>query len=202
MSLAAHEASHNYSDDRKAKRKTEKLDGVIYFMAPSAIVSHGRTKRRMLRIFENYLQGKSCEVFDDDTDVFLTDNDTVVPDMSIVCDKSIVKQNGIHGAPDLIVEILSPSTADRDRGYKKDLYERCGVKEYWIVDIKNKTIDVFWLTEAKYVLNKVYFLPDEDWLNDDRNDERDKIVYEFRTSLFDDLIIDIREVFEGIDDFS
>ena len=198
MSLANYEYPNGY----KEERRREKLNGVFYFMTPSATIPHGESSSNIEFIFKRFLRGRQCRAFGDKIDVFLTKDDTVIPDVMIVCNRDIIKENGIHGAPDLIVEILSLSTSKRDKGYKKDLYERCGIKEYWIVDTKNKTIEVYLLKDGKFNLDNLYFVPNEDWLNDDRNDERDKVVYEFKTSLFDDLIIDIREVFEGIDDFS
>ncbi|MCL2350620.1 MAG: Uma2 family endonuclease [Defluviitaleaceae bacterium] len=124
-----------------------------------------------------------------------------MPDVSVVCNKDIIKYNGIHGAPDLIVEILSPSTVKYDRAYKKDLYEQHGVKEYWIVDPKNMTIEVHILTDGKYILDNIYVKHSDHWLKHASKDELAEVVNTFKTSLFNDLIIDVREVFEGIDDF-
>ena len=64
--------------------------------------------------------------------------------------------NGIHGVPDLIVEVLSHGTEKKDRGYKKDLYEKCGVREYWLVDTENQTVEVYLLKNEKFVLDEVY----------------------------------------------
>ena len=76
----------------------------------------------------------------------------------IVCNKDIIKNRGIMGAPDLIIEVLSPGTTERDRGYKKGLYEKCGIKEYMIVDIGNRTIDAYYLNENKYSVKQVFTL--------------------------------------------
>lgn len=70
----------------------------------------------------------------------------------VVCNKDIIKKDGVHGVPDLIVEVISPSTAKKDKGYKKDLYETCGVKEYWLVDTDNRSIEVYLLKKIDLCL--------------------------------------------------
>lgn len=89
--------------------------------------------------------------------------DVVQPDIIYISKKrkSIIKADEVHGAPDTVVEILSPSTAQRDRVYKKKLYAKSGVKEYWIVNTDEKAIEVFTLKEtgygrvSKYKINQV-----------------------------------------------
>lgn len=87
---------------------------------------------------------QSGHVFVAPTDVILSDHDMVEPDVVFVAEKngSILKENNIQGPPDLVVEVLSPSTAQEDRGPKLDLYGRQGVREYWTVDIPARTIEV------------------------------------------------------------
>ena len=81
----------------------------------------------------------------------------MIPDVSVVCDKNIIKKNGIYGAPDLIVEVLSPSTLKYDWNYKFNLYEAAGVREYWIVDPKAKIVNIFLLQpDGKYDLGTMY----------------------------------------------
>ena len=93
------------------------------------------------------------------SDVHLSENDCVIPDVMIVCNSDIIKDNAIYGAPDLIVEVLSPGTEKRDRGYKKDLYERCGVREYWIVDPVSLTVEVYLLKMEGTSLTKCIGFP-------------------------------------------
>ncbi len=117
--------------------REELLRGEIYVMS-SPSVNHSRAASNIYYVFRNHLKQKTCKAFADGVDVYLTENDRVIPDAMIVCSKDIIHPDGIHGAPDLIVEVLSPSTAKNDKGYKKDLYERSGVKEYWIVDTHDR----------------------------------------------------------------
>jgi len=152
----------------------------------------------IVNIFKNYLRKKPCKVYNDSVDVYFSEKDRVIPDVSVVCDKNIIKKNGIYGAPDLIAEILSPGTAKNDKGYKKDIYEKYGVKEYWIVDPANFEIDVYLLKDGKYRLDRAYIIFPDYLLEKMTEEQKSKLQYKFKTSLFDDLIIDIEEVFEDV----
>ena len=136
--------------------RDEMLDGEIVMMSPRPAVNHNLAMGNIYRAFANLLEGKKCLPFADGTDVYLTPKDRVIPDVMIICRKEIIKRNGIHGVPDLIVEVLSHGTEKKDRGYKKDLYEKCGVKEYWLVDTENRVVEVYLLRDKKYVLDEVY----------------------------------------------
>jgi Uma2 family endonuclease len=135
----------------------EKLDGVIVAMAPRPEIRHHRADNRITRIFERHMEGKSCEVFGDGVDVFLTEKDNVVPDAMIVCNK-----------------------------------------EYWIVDVNNRSIEVYLLTEGKYEMHNLYITHPDWWLDAMKEEDKAALVYEFRTHLCDDMIIDIREVFQDV----
>ena len=75
--------------------------------------------------------------------MFLSENDHFVPDMMVVCDREKIHHDGIHGAPDLAVEVLSPSTMKNDRTHKKDVYAKYGVREYWLVNPTDRSIEVY-----------------------------------------------------------
>ena len=92
---------------RQGEYRSELIKGKIIMMSPSPITNHNRISRNITRIFDNYLDGKSCEVFADGLDVYLTAQDRFEPDCMVVCDPNKIKYNGVHGAPDLIVEVLS-----------------------------------------------------------------------------------------------
>ena len=184
--------AYKYEDIR-----TEMLDGKIYAMA-SASPKHARVSLRISKIFDNYLRGKRCEVFPA-VDVFLSENDTPVPDISVVCNKDIIKDKGLYGAPDLVVEILSRSTAKHDKVYKKALYGQHGVKEYWVVDPENHSIEVFLLQDNKLEFNDMYTLFDEFTLSRMCDTKKaELVVNEFKTSLFDDLVIKLEDIFEDV----
>lgn len=174
----------------------ELIDGKVVAMSPRPTINHNIIAGNVFTIFHNFLKGKKCIPFADGVDLYLSEKDRVIPDMMVVCNSDIIKKDGVYGAPDLIVEVLSPSTAKRDKGYKKDLYERSGIKEYWIVDPENRSIEVYLLRENRYELDNVYSIfPDYD-LNRMTPEELAEIQMEFKCSLYDDLIISVEEVFE------
>lgn len=104
-----------YKDDY---RICEMIDGVIVMMSPRPAVEHSTASFNIANIFKNYLRGKTCRAFNDGVAVFLDDKNYYVPDAMIVCDRSKIKHDGIHGAPDLVVEVLSRGTYRNDRGKK------------------------------------------------------------------------------------
>jgi Uma2 family endonuclease len=133
----------------------ELIDGVPYNMSPAPRARHQRTLGELHRQFANWLLGKPCQVFLAPFDVRLPDAgesddlvETVVqPDLSVICDKKKLDDAGCRGAPDLIVEILSPSTASKDLKVKFERYERAGVQEYWVIEPEGKTVQIFTLGE-------------------------------------------------------
>lgn len=176
---------------------TEVINGQEVLMSPRPALTHSAVAGNIHRIFSTFLRGKRCKTFFE-PDVFLDENNNFVPDVVIVCDRDKMK-NGIHGAPDLVVEILSPSTAARDRGIKKDIYEKAGVKEYWIVDTLAKSIEVYHLKDGRLALFDVYMVyPEGEW---ERMTEEQRAAARLsvKVSLYDDLLVDVREVFEDID---
>ena len=115
------------------------------FVTPSPEVPHQRVSRNLESLLHVHVSRERLgEVLAAPTDVVLSDTDVVVPDLVFVsaANAAIVTRKNIQGAPDLVVEILSPSTASIDRGAKRVLYERAGVREYWIVDPDAKTLEI------------------------------------------------------------
>ena len=123
--------------------RVELIDGVLYDMAPPT-VTHSRISLYLYRTAAEYIdrKGGNCEAFPDGVGVFLDDSDTncLIPDFSIVCDGSIIQEKGICGAPDFVLEILSPSSEIRDTVIKKKKYMESGVREYWIIDRKRRSV--------------------------------------------------------------
>lgn len=116
---------------RREERREELIGGKRVAMSPAS-AGHAYVSDNILRIFKNYLKGKTCIPFGHSLLVHLSEEDKFVPDVMVVCEREKIKPNGVHGAPDLVVEVLSPSTAKNDRTYKKEVYERYGVPEYWL----------------------------------------------------------------------
>ena len=137
-------------------RRWELIDGAAYAMSPGASFGHQSISGEIFRQLSNFLKGKSCKAFIAPFDVRLNANgadDTVVqPDVLVVCDRSKLESGkGVIGAPDFIVEILSPSSLRHDMIIKKRLYLQSGVREYWIVDPDHKMITKHILHDAGYV---------------------------------------------------
>ena len=186
--------AYNYDDDYRS----ELINGKIIMMSPRPVFNHVTVASNIYRIFANYLKGKSCTPFDDGFDLYLTKKDHFVPDAMVVCDPDKIHNDGVHGAPDLVVEVLSPSTAKRDKTYKKQVYEQCGVQEYWIVDVDSKRLEQYLLQEGQLQLVEVYSVyPDYIW-NKMTAEEQAAVPLELKCSLYDDLLIKLEDVFERV----
>lgn len=173
----------------------ELIGGTIRMMAPAS-AGHTYAADNILNIFKNYLKGKTCVPFGDGLLVHLTENDRFVPDMMVVCDRSKIRRNGVYGAPDLVVEVLSPGTAKYDRGHKKDVYESSGVPEYWIVDPIHRSIEVHLLQNSRYVLDNIYTLYSAEELEEMTDREKAGVATEFKCHLYDDLVIRLEDIFD------
>ncbi len=151
----------NWEEDERI----EIIDGDVFMMSPPATI-HQKVSGELFRQIANYLEGKSCEVFSAPFGVRLferngdkpEDVDTVVePDIIVLCDKSKLDEHGCKGAPDMAIEILSPSTRRHDKLIKFNLYQRAGVREYWIVDPYTSSVSVYLLGEdGKFALHEEY----------------------------------------------
>lgn len=179
--------------------KQEKIDGKVYYMSPSANPKHSEVIGNLYLVFRNYLKGKQCKVFMDNIDIHLDEesNNYVIPDMSILCDSTKFKDNGYHGIPSLIVEVISPTSIERDRYDKYKLYEKFGIKEFWLIDYKAETIEQFVLSNGSYQLHKLFALvSDYDYSSRFTEAEREAYTTIIKPTIFTDLEIDIKEIFE------
>lgn len=137
-------------------QRWELIDGEAFCMSPGPNRLHQKWLGELFAQFHVYLDGKPCEVFIAPLDVRLpesadaSDEETttvVQPDLMVVCDRDKLDDRGIKGAPDLVVEIISPSTAKRDITTKYELYQRQGVREYWLVYPNDRTLLVYRLAD-------------------------------------------------------
>jgi Uma2 family endonuclease len=129
----------------------EIIDGVAYNMSPAPSIRHQTIIGNLYSLLHRQLAGKSCRPFIAPTDVRLSETDVVQPDILVVCDPAKITPSHIEGAPDLVVEVLSPGTSARDLREKKWLYQRSGVREYWVADPLELYVQRFLLpSEGRY----------------------------------------------------
>lgn len=151
---------HNYREYRQWPEdvRHELIDGEAYLMAPAPSTEHQRITGDLFRQIANALVGRRCEAFIAPFDVRLPKNneadddiETVVqPDVTVVCDPAKIDSKGCRGAPDWIIEVLSPRTAAHDQTVKLSAYERAGVKEVWLVHPTDRIVMVYQLENARY----------------------------------------------------
>lgn len=161
----------------------ELINGVAYNMTPAPSVNHQRVSMELGRQFANFLSDKPCEVFSAPLDVRFSEpnekdediKNVVQPDIVVVCDSSKLDEKGCKGTPDLIIEIVSPSSASIDNIKKLQQYEKNGVKEYWIVHPIYKIVTIYKIME-----NGLYGKPET-------YSEKDKIEVELLKGLTIDL---------------
>lgn len=193
-----------YINDRNIKIKTELIDGKIFMMSPRPRVEHATVCTNIASEFRSYLKGKTCRAFCDGVDVFLDENNRFIPDTMIVCNPDIIKHDGIHGAPDLVVEVLSKTTAKNDRSKKKYTYAKYGVKEYWIVDVWSKSVEVYYNQDNWFVLDNIYYyLTDEEIaennnMSDNDIDKIKEYTDSIKVSICDNLIVKLKDIFEYV----
>lgn len=123
-------------------------------MSPSPLDVHQKVLDKLYRSLGNFVEEKDLGITRvAPYDVYLDNENAYQPDMVFVSKERLhfIQKNGLHGAPDLVIEILSPSTARYDQTVKKAVYERCGVREYWIVEPDTKKTTGFTLEAGKYV---------------------------------------------------
>ena len=177
----------------------EIIGGRVVMMSP-ARTDHQRVARNIARFFGNYLEGKTCEVFGDGALLYLSEENQFIPDGMIVCDPGKIREDGVHGAPDLVVEILSPSTASNDRIHKKDIYGQCGVREYWIISVRERSVEVYLPEGEQLVLKNVYTLYPAYLVRSMNEAEKTELLVEdFRCSLFPDLPIPLERIFAQVE---
>ncbi|HCM25765.1 MAG: hypothetical protein A2Z99_04225 [Treponema sp. GWB1_62_6] len=145
LPLTKSDSRFTYADYRlwPETERWELIDGIAWNMCAAPSRAHQELSGELHLLLRSWLKGKPCRVYDAPFDVLLPANpdesddevDTVVqPDLVVYCDRTKLTDAGARGAPDLVVEIISPWTIKKDLNDKFRLYERVGVKEYWVLD--------------------------------------------------------------------
>ncbi|RLB87728.1 MAG: Uma2 family endonuclease [Deltaproteobacteria bacterium] len=139
----------------------ELIDGEAYNMTPAPTTRHQVVVGSLYFLLRSLLAGKPCRGFVAPIDVVLSEHDVVQPDVFVVCDEKKITEANIQGAPDVVIEVLSPTTALKDRREKKRLYEKYGVKEYILVDPAGCYVERFLLADAGIYNSAEIFGPKE-----------------------------------------
>ncbi len=167
--------------------RVELIRGFIKKMSPAPKRIHQEISHNISGIFYSNFRHQSCKMYTAPFDVRLPipskkrDTTVVQPDICIVCDKSKLDEAGCNGAPDLIIEILSPGNTKHDVDTKFSLYEEAGVKEYWMVEPLEKLVFIYTLQNEKYIGLKPF--------------SEDETI---KSPLFPDLQISLKDIFEDI----
>lgn len=149
-------------------KRYEIIDGKLYLMSAPSVL-HQLIITELTVQIGNYLKDKKCKVFISPIDVRLSGNisnneeqNVVQPDIMIVCDNKKIAEKSIIGAPEMIIEILSPNNKKMDIFYKFHLYQKYKVQEYWMIDLQEKLVYVYLLNrEGIYTLPKIYEITEE-----------------------------------------
>lgn len=176
------------------RRRDEKVNGVVYDMSPTPGYQHGIINGNIYNIVKNGLKNSLCLVFMENLDFKYhpdVNDDYLCPDIMIVCDRKYLKGSSYSGVPKFIVETLSPSTAKRDKAEKKDIYEKAGVEEYWIVAPQG-SVEIYYLEDGRYILEQSYILQN-DKEDDDYNAET-----EIMLKAFPHIRMTLGEIFEDV----
>ncbi len=184
---------YTYADYREwpEDERWELIDGVAWDMSPAPSTSHQAVLGELMYRIQTYLRDSDCVLYVAPFDVLLPDADgqiddevpTVVqPDLSVICDRAKLTSWGCTGAPDWIIEILSPYTAHKDLHGKLELYQRHGVREYWLVDPGNRCLHVYTRgDDGRYSDPEVWVAPAE-----------------VRTAVLPGLVLDLITVFDAV----
>lgn len=181
--------------------KPYEIIGGKKIMAPSASAYHNHSMFELASIIKNYVRKNKCGyVFTDNVDVHLPDGSLYRPDLIVIKSENagiIDWQKTITGVPDMVVEIISHSSKNRDLNIKKDTYEKNGVKEYWIIDPFFKSVLVYLLRDGKYFFDGEYiYFTDKEEFEEMPEEEKANIKSEITLSIFPDLTVKLEDIFE------
>ncbi len=181
---------------KNESRKQEKMNGVVYDMSLSPGYRHGVINGNIYAAVKRGLKDSLCLVFMENLDFRYQpeeNDDYVIPDVMVICDRKHLKGGSYSGVPKFIVETLSPSTALRDKTDKLSAYEKAGVQEYWIVSPQGKSVEIYYLAQGKYVLTYNYILQDDE---EEDHYNADTVI---ALKEFPHISMELREIFEGLD---
>lgn len=170
------------------------MNGIVYDMSPSPNYRHGIINNNINTIIKTGLKNSLCLVFMENLDFKYhpeENDDYVVPDIMVICDRKHLKGGSYSGVPKFIAETLSPSTVMKDRTEKMAAYEKAGVEEYWIVS-QQGAVEIYYLESGKYILRYSYIL------ENDREDEHYNAETVISLRGFPHITMTLGEIFESL----
>lgn len=190
------ERGEKYGRIKRRYRKEERINGIVYDMSPSADYRHGIVNSNIHAILKQHLKNSLCLSFMENLDYRYQpekNNDYVIPDVMLICDRKHLKGGAYTGVPRFIAETLSPATALKDKTVKKEIYQAAGVSEYWIVSPKERAVEIYYLEQDNYILKYSYILQDDP---EDIYYNADTVIY---LREFPNITMKLEEIFENIE---
>ncbi|MBQ3336487.1 MAG: Uma2 family endonuclease [Selenomonadaceae bacterium] len=184
---------------REVNDDYEVIDGEK-FLWHSENLGHNLIRGNLIMLFGAHIKINRSGFIVSQLYTYLPDGNLVFPDIIFIdrAQEKLVINNpddGFHGVPDMVSEIFSRSTMKRDIGIKKDVYERNGVREYWMIDPWSESIRVYLLRDGKYFLDEIYHNYPEDELKELTDEERAEIKFEIPVAVLDGFKVKIKNIF-------
>ncbi len=173
--------------------KVEKINGIIYNMSPSGGFTHSQVNGNLYHTIRQQLKESLCAVSIENLDLYVSDDEYVIPDIMIICDRNQIKKEKYHGVPKFVAETLSPSTSLKDRTVKKEKYAKLGIDEYWIISPKGHSVEVYYLEEKEYKLVGSHILVE------DEEDENYNAQLPLTLKALPTITIILKDIFENIE---
>ena len=174
-------------------KRVEKIDGTIYNMSPSGGFMHSQINGNLYHEIRQQLKKSICVVSIENLDLYLSDDEYVIPDIMIICDRNQIKKDKYRGVPKFVAETLSPATSFKDKTIKKEKYAQLGIDEYWIISPKEHSIEVYYLEDKEYKLVGSHILVEDE---KDENYNADLLL---TLRSMPTISISLQSIFENID---
>jgi Uma2 family endonuclease len=177
--------------------KWELIDGIVTLLMPG-VPEHGLANGNINFKLSSILRGKDCKIFAEGMKFHFTEKDRFIPDIAVVCKPLEYRDGAVDVVPDLVVETLSPRTASYDRNHKLRIYGIAGVKECWIVDIKNFSVEIYLNQGGKMELYDTFIVFPQYEIEESKAEGRELPPTGFVSPTFPELHIELSEIFEYI----
>lgn len=182
------------------KERAEHINGVTYNMSPSADYRHSDVNGNIYQILVNKIGDSLCRVYIENMDLYADEESAkenkehVIPDIMIICDRKKNYKRRYYGVPKFALETLSPSTAKTDRTLKMDWYAKKGIEEYWIIDYRAKSLEIYYLTNGMYKNENTLILVEDE---DDESYNADTVI---TLKMFPNIEMKLLDIFKNIED--